>query len=148
MAPVQVVFAGVGSAVRSGLLETQVRPLSAAVARTVTENGTAWLGSTVAGSAEEIALNERGGLPMPLKETVRPGATVSVPLDTATDVGANTTEMVQLAAGVVQVVPATPNTVTSTFGLSATRAPVLVMVTANVGLICPTSTSEKLSAAG
>jgi hypothetical protein len=33
MAPVQVVFAGVGSAVRSGLLETQVRPVSAENAR-------------------------------------------------------------------------------------------------------------------
>jgi hypothetical protein len=73
---------------------------------------------------------------------------VSVPLAAATVVGANTTEIVQLAAGVAQVVLATPNTGTSTFGMSATRAPVLVMVTANAGLICPTSTSAKLSAAG
>jgi hypothetical protein len=40
MVPVQVVFATVGSTVISGLLEVQVRPAMAAVAVTVTVNGT------------------------------------------------------------------------------------------------------------
>jgi hypothetical protein len=67
-----------------------------------------------------------------------------VPLATVADAGVNTTEIVQLAAGVEQVVPMILNAATSTVGVSAVRAPELVTVTVNAGLGCPTSTSLKL----
>jgi hypothetical protein len=98
--------------------------------------------------AEGVAVNVPGVLPTPLKETVRPPATVRVPLATPAAVGENTTEIVQLAAGVEQVVPMIANAGTSTVGLSAVSAPVLVTVTVNAELGCPTSTSPKGSAAG
>lgn len=66
---------------------------------------------------------------MPLKETVRPAATVRVPLAALAVVGVNTTAIEQLAAAVPQVVLERANPVPSTVGLSATREPVLVTVT-------------------
>jgi hypothetical protein len=85
---------------------------------------------------------------MPLRVTVRPEATMRVPLATVADAGVNTIEIVQLAAGVEQVVPVIENAATSTVGVSAVRTPVLVTVTVIAGLACPTSTSPKGSTAG
>ena len=143
MVPVQVVCAR--SAVRSGPLTTQDSPVNASVAVTLTVIGAATFASCVLGTPKATTVNVPTGVPMPLKETVRPAAMVRVPLAAPNDVGENATEIVQHAAGIPQVVLTMPKAEPCTLGLSATRAPELVMVTADAGLTVPTSISPKVS---
>jgi hypothetical protein len=81
---------------------------------------------------------------VPLKETVRPEATVRTPLAAPTDAGKNLTEIVQLVAAVPQVVLSIRNPAPVTVGLSATAA-VLVTVTTEATLLAPTATLPKLT---
>jgi hypothetical protein len=71
---------------------------------------------------------------VPLKETVRPVATVRMPFAPPTDPGENLSVIVQVAAAVPQVVFVVSmiNPAPVTVGLTTTGAPVLVTVT-----ICP-----------
>jgi hypothetical protein len=94
-----------------------------------------------------VIVNVPGGLPVPLKETVRPGATVRIPLAAPTDAGMNLTEIVQLTAAVPQVVLSMRNPAPVTVGLTTT-AVALVTVTTDAVLLAPISMLPKLTVAG
>jgi hypothetical protein len=145
MVPVQVVVAG--AAVRSAPLGRHDRSVRAVVAVTVTETGRLAFTSTVVGITDGVRVNVPGGLPVPLNETVRPGATVRIPLAAPTDAGENLTEIVQLVAAVPQVVLSMRNPAPVTVGLTTT-AVALVTFTTDAGLLAPISMVPKLTVAG
>jgi hypothetical protein len=84
-----------------------------------------------------------GAVPTPLKETVRPGATVRTPLAAPTDFGENLTATVQLAAAIPQVVLSSRNPEPVTVGKSETGVPLLVTVPTLTGDTSPSATVPK-----
>lgn len=90
-ASVPVHVRAVGSRARSAPLGRHVSPVRAPVLVMVTTMGTAWFTGTVAGKPGEVAVKEPGVRPLPDSVTVRPLATVSVPLAAPATVGLKVT---------------------------------------------------------